>query len=48
MEAKATGINNFEGLILSFLAMPAIGATYMAVTVVLFMKADVNPTVDMI
>src|SRR5688572_25977185 len=47
IEANATGINIFEGLSLSFLHILTTGATYIAVTVVLFMKAEVKLTVDM-
>jgi hypothetical protein len=48
MDANAKGIKSFDGLIRSLRAIAITGETYMAVTVVLFMKADVMPTIDMI
>ena len=44
MEAKASGISSFEALILDCFATPMTGGTNMAVTVVLFMKAETKLT----
>ena len=42
MEANATGSSSFEGLTRSFRAIPITGDMNIAVTVVLFMNAEVN------
>ncbi len=44
IEAKAIGRRSLDALTLAFLARPMTGPTSMAVTVVLFMKAEVPPT----
>ena len=48
MDAKATGINNFDAFVFILLAITKTGARKTEVTTVLLMKADMTPTVDMI
>ncbi len=48
MEANATGINTFEGLILSFRHIPITGPVTNAVTVVLFINAESTPVINMV
>ena len=47
MEAKASGMSSLDGLVAELRAMPTTGGRNIAVTVVLFMKAETPAAVPM-